>query len=175
VGISSDAEFTTATFQLQVGDVLVGYTDGITDVQNHQGELWGVQAFENLLRSCACGGPQEIMQRIRDGAAGFAGGQPQRDDMTLVVLKVEEGCRGPTPASVRRVTKLVLTKIEDDVTLDEMAESHIRLHTSKEHGMSSNHEKQSATDLVERATFPKRPRECPANGSEIPKYQEKSG
>jgi serine phosphatase RsbU (regulator of sigma subunit) len=100
VGISSDATFTTATFQLQIGDVLVGYTDGITGMQNRQGEVWGVQAFEKLLRSCSCGGPQEIMERILDRAAGFAGGQPQRDDMTLVVLKVEEGCHGvgPTPA-----------------------------------------------------------------------------
>lgn len=61
VGISSDAEFTTATFQLQVGDVQVGYTDGITEVQNHQGELWGVKAFEKLLISCGCGEPQEIV------------------------------------------------------------------------------------------------------------------
>ena len=125
VGISADAEFTTATFQLQVGDVLVGYTDGITEVQNHQGELWGVKAFEKLLISCGCGEPQGIVERILDGAAGFAGGQPQRDDMTLVVLKVEEGCDGVglTPASVRRVTELVQTKIEDGVTLDEIAES----------------------------------------------------
>jgi serine phosphatase RsbU (regulator of sigma subunit) len=125
VGISSDAEFTTATFQLQVGDVLAGYTDGITEIQNHQGELWGVQSLERLLRSCACGEPQEIIERILDGAAGFAGGEPQRDDMTLVVLKVEEECHGvgATLASARRAAELVLTKIEDGVTLNEMAES----------------------------------------------------
>ena len=125
LGISSDAESTTATFQLQVGDVLAAYTDGFTEMQNQQGEFWGVHAFEKLLRSCACGGPQEIMARILDEAAGFAGGQPQRDDMTLVVLKVEEECLKvrPTPASVRRSTELVQTKIVDGVTLTEMAES----------------------------------------------------
>jgi serine phosphatase RsbU (regulator of sigma subunit) len=114
VGISSDAKFTTATFQLQVGDVLAAYTDGITEMQNHQGEFWGVQAFEKQLCSRACGDPQEIMERILDEAAGFAGGQLQSDDMTLVVLKVEEGCHEvrSTPASVRRVGELVLTKID---------------------------------------------------------------
>jgi AraC-like DNA-binding protein len=125
IGISPDAQFTTATFQLQIGDVLVGYTDGITEVQNHKGELWGEEAFEKLLSACGCGQPKEIMERILDGVAGFAGGQRQRDDMTLVVMKVEEGCDGVglTPASVRRVTELVNAKIEESLTLNEMAES----------------------------------------------------
>jgi serine phosphatase RsbU (regulator of sigma subunit) len=92
VGISADAKFTTAKFQLQTGDVLVGYTDGISDVQNYHGEVWGVPAFEKLLRSCACAGPKEIIERTLDGAAGFSNGQPQTDDMTLLVLKVEEEC-----------------------------------------------------------------------------------
>jgi AraC family transcriptional regulator len=45
--------------------------------------------------------------------------------MTLVIMKVEEGCEGVglTPASVRRVTELVHEKIEDELSLDEMAES----------------------------------------------------
>jgi AraC-like DNA-binding protein len=125
VGISSDAQFKTATFQLHIGDVLVAYTDGITEVQDRHGELWGQARFEQLLSSCGCGLPKEIMERILDEVSGFADGQPQRDDMTLVVMKVEEGCDGVglTPASVRRVTELVHAKIEDDLTLNEMAES----------------------------------------------------
>jgi serine phosphatase RsbU (regulator of sigma subunit) len=88
VGISSDAQFTTATFQLQVGDVLAACTDGITAIQNHHGEVWGEPAFEKLLRSCACRAPHQIKKRILDGTARFAGRQPQRNDMTLLVLKV---------------------------------------------------------------------------------------
>jgi AraC-like DNA-binding protein len=65
------------------------------------------------------------MERILGEVSGYTGVQPQRDDMTLVVMKVEEGCDGVglTPASVRRVTELVHAKIEDDVTLGEMAQS----------------------------------------------------
>ena len=125
VGISSDAQFKTATFQLHIGDLLIAYTDGITEVQDRHGELWGQERFERLLSSCGCALPKEIMERILDEVSGFADGQPQRDDMTLVVIKVEEGCDGVglTPASVRRVTELVHAKIEDRLTLDEMAES----------------------------------------------------
>src|SRR5258708_26977328 len=106
VGIFADAQSSTATFQLHIGDVLIAYTDGITEVQDRQGELWGQERFEQLLSSCGCGLPKEIMERILDEVSGFAGGQPQRDDMTLLVLKVEEGCDGVglTPANLRKVT-----------------------------------------------------------------------
>jgi serine phosphatase RsbU (regulator of sigma subunit)/DNA-binding GntR family transcriptional regulator len=125
VGIFSDAQFGTATFQLQIGDLLIAYTDGITEVQDRQGELWGQEGFEQLLSSCGCGLPTEIMERILGEVSGYADGQPQRDDMTLIVMKVQEGCGGAglTPASIRRVTELVHVKMEDGLTVDEMAES----------------------------------------------------
>lgn len=125
VGISPDAEFTTATFQFHVGDVLIAYTDGITEVQNRQAELWGQDKFEKLLRSCGCGLPKQIMESVMNEVSTFADGQPQHDDMTLVIMKVEGACDGVglTPASLRRVTELVNAKIEDELSLDEMAES----------------------------------------------------
>jgi serine phosphatase RsbU (regulator of sigma subunit) len=125
VGIFSNGQFKTATFQLHIGDLLIAYTDGITEVQDCKGELWGQERFEQLLSSCGCGLPKELMDRILGEVSGYASGQPQRDDMTLVVIKVEEGCEGVglTPASVRRVTELVHEKIEDELSLDEMAQS----------------------------------------------------
>ena len=125
VGISSDAQFTTATFQLHIGDVLIAYTDGITEVQNRQGELWGQDKFEKLLSSCGCGLSKEIMESVLDEVSGFADGQPQHDDMTLVIMKVEGGCDGVglTPASLKKVNELVHARIEDGLTLEEMAES----------------------------------------------------
>jgi len=65
VGISSDAQFKTATFQLHIGDLLIAYTDGITEVLDRQGELWGQERFEQLLSSCGCEQPKELMERIR--------------------------------------------------------------------------------------------------------------
>jgi AraC-like DNA-binding protein len=125
VGISSDAKFRTATFQLHIDDVLIAYTDGITEVQNPQVELWGQDKFEKLLSSCGSWLPKQIMEAVLDEVSGFADGQPQHDDMTLVIIKVEGVCDGVglAPASLRRVTELVHAKIEDELSLDEMAES----------------------------------------------------
>jgi sigma-B regulation protein RsbU (phosphoserine phosphatase) len=92
VGISADAQFPTTTFQLEIDDVVVAYTDGITEVENRRGELWGEQGLANLLSSCSGGTPEHIIKCILDEVSSFADRLPQRDDMTLVVMQVQEGC-----------------------------------------------------------------------------------
>ena len=92
VGISADSEFTTTTFQFEMGDVLVAYTDGITEAENRQSELWGEERLEDLLRSHGRETPEQIITSILDEVSAFAAGQAQRDDVTLVVMSVQEGC-----------------------------------------------------------------------------------
>jgi sigma-B regulation protein RsbU (phosphoserine phosphatase) len=92
VGISADSRFTTTTFQLEIDDVLVAYTDGITDVENRHAELWGQQGLEKLLASCSARTAEQIIKCILDELSSFADRLPQRDDMTLVVMRVQEGC-----------------------------------------------------------------------------------
>ena len=64
----------------------------ITEVINRSGELWGLEKLENLLRSCSQMTPGEIVERVLAEVSDFANGEPQRDDVTLVVMKVQEGC-----------------------------------------------------------------------------------
>ena len=92
VGIFANSQFSTTAFQLETGDVLVAYTDGITDAEDSHGELWGQQRLENLLRSCSRETPEQIIKRILDEVSAFTNGQPQRDDVTLVVMSVQKGC-----------------------------------------------------------------------------------
>lgn len=89
VGALEDAEYTSATLRLDAGDLLVAYTDGITESENSQGEFWGQQRFERLLRSCRDFTPKQIIRRVLDEIASFARGQSQRDDITLVVARVD--------------------------------------------------------------------------------------
>jgi len=94
VGISPNSEFPATTFQLEVGDVLVAYTDGITEAENGEGEQWGMQRLENLLGSPACADstPERIIECILDEVSAFSKGQRQRDDVTLIVMNVQAGC-----------------------------------------------------------------------------------
>jgi phosphoserine phosphatase RsbU/P len=73
-------------------DLLVAYTDGITEATNPSGEMWGLERLEQLLRSCSRMAPSEIVERILAEVSDFVNGEPQNDDVTLVVMKVQEGC-----------------------------------------------------------------------------------
>ena len=92
LGIAADSTFAPMTFQFEVDDVLVAYTDGITEAANQDGELWGEQRLESLLRSCGSQKPEQIINSILDEVSAFASGQAQQDDMTLVVMGVQAGC-----------------------------------------------------------------------------------
>ncbi len=92
IGMFVDTQFAATKFQLAKDDILVAYTDGITEAANASGELWGLERLERLLRSCNRMAPNEIVERILAEVSEFANGEPQHDDVTLVVMKVQEGC-----------------------------------------------------------------------------------
>jgi serine phosphatase RsbU (regulator of sigma subunit) len=89
VALLEGSQFVAGKFQFEAGDVLVAYTDGITESDNAAGEMWGVERLANLLRTCRDKSAEEIIQCILDERFVFANGQPQRDDMTLVVMRVQ--------------------------------------------------------------------------------------
>jgi serine phosphatase RsbU (regulator of sigma subunit) len=92
VGIAAEAQFRSSAFQLEIGDLLVAYTDGITEAENRNGEQWGQQRLEAVLCSCRGATSEQVIESILDQVSGFASGQSQRDDMTLVVMSVQDGC-----------------------------------------------------------------------------------
>jgi serine phosphatase RsbU (regulator of sigma subunit) len=92
VGIDADSAFSSSSFHFEIGDVLLAYTDGITEAENRDGELWGMQRLSNLLRSCNGATSEQIIERILNEVSTFANGQKQRDDVTLVVMGIQAGC-----------------------------------------------------------------------------------
>ena len=92
VGISADSQFASAAFLLEGDDLLVAYTDGITEMEDTHGEFWGERRLESYLRSRPCQTPEQVIQGILDQISTFANGRPQRDDMTIVVMAVQPGC-----------------------------------------------------------------------------------
>jgi serine phosphatase RsbU (regulator of sigma subunit) len=99
IGIAADSRFPSRTFQLETDDVLVAYTDGITEAQSREGKFWGEKGLEAVLRSSIHKTAEEIMQAILDEVSVFVNGQGQYDDMTLVVMRVQAGCDVGSSAS----------------------------------------------------------------------------
>jgi len=91
VGLAPDSQFASRTFQLETNDVVVAYTDGITEAQNRDGDFWGQQKLEELLLSSRHKAPQQIIEDILNKLTEFVHGHAQRDDMTLVVMRVQGG------------------------------------------------------------------------------------
>ena len=90
LGLLEDSQFTTRAFQLKKGDLLVMYTDGITEVENSEGSFWGQERLENVLRACADYDSAEIIGLILREVLSFSTNHSQGDDMTLTVIRVRD-------------------------------------------------------------------------------------
>jgi sigma-B regulation protein RsbU (phosphoserine phosphatase) len=89
VGLLPLAPYTEQSMTLMPGDVLLLYTDGISEAMTHDDEEWGeerlIAAAEKVKDKPAC----EILHALFNAADAFTAGAPQHDDMTLLVLKLE--------------------------------------------------------------------------------------
>ncbi len=90
LGLLEISHFSSRALQLEIGDVLVMYTDGITEAENPEREFWGQHRLESVLRSCRDHTPAQIVRRILDEVLAFANGLSQKDDVTLIVIGVKD-------------------------------------------------------------------------------------
>jgi anti-sigma regulatory factor (Ser/Thr protein kinase) len=89
LGIDLATPLTEAEVVLRPGDVILFYTDGITEAANAEGELFGMQRLTDLLAAHASAPAQDMMQAIVDAVESFQAGAPLSDDVTLIVLKAQ--------------------------------------------------------------------------------------
>ncbi|MCU1238595.1 MAG: serine phosphatase, partial [Candidatus Solibacter sp.] len=88
VGLFRPAHYQQAEVQLEPADLILFYTDGISEAENSAADEWGEDALIAAARSCHDRPPAEMITRIISAADTFADGAPQHDDMTLVVARV---------------------------------------------------------------------------------------
>ncbi len=91
LGIMEDSEYQQAEVQLNEGDVVVIYSDGVTDARSPGDELYDSQNNHRLLKRVAqsSGGPVAVGRSILQDIREFSAEHSQADDITLV-------CLGPT-------------------------------------------------------------------------------
>ena len=88
LGPSPDASYRRGFAQLRPGDVLVLYTDGITECHHHQtGEEFGLARLQRLVARHADKPAVEIVQTIFQAVSRYAAAPTPEDDQTLVVVK----------------------------------------------------------------------------------------
>ncbi|MGI8509344.1 MAG: PP2C family protein-serine/threonine phosphatase [Gemmatimonadaceae bacterium] len=87
LGMSDDAPGSRLVSWAPGDDLLVLFTDGITDALNAAGEPMGERRVLDVITRNASGSPDTIVERVFDALWAHAGDVPPRDDLTLVVLR----------------------------------------------------------------------------------------
>jgi phosphoserine phosphatase RsbU/P len=87
VGLIENVQYQQGSVQISPGDLLVAFTDGISEAMNLEDEEWGEERLLDSIRGCPAKTAQELLEYVFAAATQFAGAAPQHDDMTLVVLR----------------------------------------------------------------------------------------
>lgn len=88
VGLLAGAAYKQQVLQLLPGDILLAFTDGISEAMNAAEDEWGEERMIAEAQAHAELNAAELMQCLFRAADAFAAGAPQHDDMTLVVLRI---------------------------------------------------------------------------------------
>ncbi len=78
----------TETVRLSSGDILLLYTDGLTEAFNTEMEQFGEERLAEFLRNAADLSASDMLQLVREGVSAHGGDAPLADDLTLVAMKV---------------------------------------------------------------------------------------
>lgn len=88
LGFLARAEYDLEDLQLEAGDVLMLYTDGITEATDGNLDMFGEERLEALLRQHADEGAEVLLQAARRSLAEFTGRDNYDDDVSMTVIKV---------------------------------------------------------------------------------------
>lgn len=87
IGWFADNPLHETSLQLEAGDILVYYTDGLTDAENPRGENFGETRLSQAVMEIFKGTADEILEHILRSVEAFGEGVPPFDDLTLMVVK----------------------------------------------------------------------------------------
>jgi sigma-B regulation protein RsbU (phosphoserine phosphatase) len=87
LGVLPDIEVASQSIQLNPGDTLLFYTDGVTEAMNANYDEFGMERLRATVVACQNESASDIMHAITDSIRAHSGGAPQFDDITLIVMK----------------------------------------------------------------------------------------
>jgi len=87
VGAITGIEYHSNTLQLEHGDALVLFTDGVNEAMNAQNEEFGDDRLEETLEEVTLHNCQQIIDAIKSDVSTFVGDAEQSDDITILTLK----------------------------------------------------------------------------------------
>jgi sigma-B regulation protein RsbU (phosphoserine phosphatase) len=89
VGLLPEASYEGASVEVKPGDLLLLFTDGMSEAMNVADEEWGEERLLCVLKNSSAAKPASIASALFQAADKFTGSAPQHDDMTVVIASFE--------------------------------------------------------------------------------------
>jgi len=87
LGVREEETWEQRRISLEAGDLVVAYTDGVTEARNEQGKLFGMERLQRAAAEGVQRGAAEVTEKILADVGAFAEREHLEDDIALVVLK----------------------------------------------------------------------------------------
>jgi len=88
LGVIDEVNLTRSELELEDGDLIALYTDGVTEAFNEQEEPFGEERFMEFLKQYHKYEPAEIIPALLEEIRTFCGNAPQSDDITVVLMRI---------------------------------------------------------------------------------------
>lgn len=87
VGMMPGSTYTIKTIKLEPGDILFGFTDGVTEARSPHGDLYMRSRFESAVKDCKISSAKALMDCIKANLFEFIENAPQSDDITMLAIR----------------------------------------------------------------------------------------
>ena len=87
LGVKRDCRFEDIEVQLEPGDTVLLYSDGITEARRDGSDLYGEERMRGVLERCITCPLAQVLERLRDDVAAHVGAKDLSDDITMVGVR----------------------------------------------------------------------------------------
>jgi len=87
IGFMERYDYKKGELRLETGDLVLYYTDGLTEAANEERELFGIDRVKRIILENHDKSPARLKEKILEQVTAFRGDSEQEDDLTFVILK----------------------------------------------------------------------------------------
>jgi sigma-B regulation protein RsbU (phosphoserine phosphatase) len=87
LGVDRRASYHHKRIEIEPGDVVLLYSDGLTAAQNHHGQMFGCERLDDALRATAADGAEAVKSAVLARFGDFLDGNDPEDDVMFLILE----------------------------------------------------------------------------------------
>ena len=89
LGLARNSKFNSEKVELQNGDFLIAFSDGVSEARNVNGDFYGMERIAKFIQKASYNSPEQLGQKLLTNVEMFIGEAKKHDDLSIVILKRE--------------------------------------------------------------------------------------